>query len=112
MLCFRCFIGRTFLANFDMRTQDFFSFFANFLWPNILSGTVILKCFLGTIPTKLLLQLSSVFRDGGLRDRSGIFCYKDHIHKGSTPVFAIAGDQDLICPPEAVYGISLLNTII
>lgn len=56
-----------------------------------------------TIPTKLLLQLSSVFRDGGLRDRYGIFCYKDHIHKGNTPVFALAGDQDLICPPEAVY---------
>lgn len=59
-----------------------------------------------------MLQLSSVFRDGGLRDRSGMFCYKDHIHKSNTPVFAIAGDQDLICPPDAVYGMSLLYTFI
>ncbi|KAA3463708.1 AUX/IAA protein [Gossypium australe] len=26
----------------------------------------------------------------------------DHLHKSNVPVLAIAGDQDLICPPEAV----------
>ncbi|XP_058088990.1 uncharacterized protein LOC131235704 isoform X2 [Magnolia sinica] len=56
-----------------------------------------------TVPAKLLLQLTTAFRDGGLRDRSGTFCYKDHLHKSSVPVLALAGDQDLICPPEAVY---------
>ncbi|KAL2605718.1 hypothetical protein GLYMA_09G180200v4 [Glycine max] len=57
----------------------------------------------GTVPSKLLLQLSSVFQKGGLRDRSGTFFYKDHLHKSNVPVLAIAGDRDLICPPEAVY---------
>ncbi|XP_057530136.1 uncharacterized protein LOC130808696 isoform X2 [Amaranthus tricolor] len=56
-----------------------------------------------TIPAKLILQLATAFREGGLRDRSGTFFYKDHLHKISTPVLALAGDQDLICPPEAVY---------
>ncbi|KAH1241270.1 hypothetical protein GmHk_07G018895 [Glycine max] len=56
-----------------------------------------------TVPSKLLLQLSSVFQKGGLRDRSGTFFYKDHLHKSNVPVLAIAGDRDLICPPEAVY---------
>ncbi|KAK8470472.1 hypothetical protein PHAVU_004G153400 [Phaseolus vulgaris] len=56
-----------------------------------------------TIPAKLLLQLSSAFQEGGLRDRSGTFLYKDHLCKINVPVLAIAGDQDLICPPEAVY---------
>jgi len=58
----------------------------------------------GTIPAKILLQLSSVFQEGGLRDRSGTFFYKDHICKINVPVLAVAGDEDLICPPEAVYG--------
>lgn len=60
--------------------------------------------FAGTVPFKLLLQLTTVFRNGGLRDRSGTFCYKDHLHKSNVPILAVAGDQDLICPPEAVYG--------
>ncbi|KAL4586650.1 hypothetical protein LXL04_011291 [Taraxacum kok-saghyz] len=55
-----------------------------------------------TIPAKLLLQLASAFREGGLSDRSGRFYYKEHIHKINVPVLAIAGDQDAICPPEAV----------
>lgn len=55
-----------------------------------------------TIPAKLLLQLTSAFREGGLCDRSGKFFYKDHIHKISVPVLAVAGDRDAICPPEAV----------
>ncbi|MBA0750881.1 hypothetical protein Gogos_002262, partial [Gossypium gossypioides] len=55
-----------------------------------------------TIPAKLLLQLTSAFRERGLCDRSGKFFFKDHLHKSSVPVLAIAGDQDLICPPEAV----------
>ncbi|KAJ9563555.1 hypothetical protein OSB04_008715 [Centaurea solstitialis] len=51
-----------------------------------------------TIPAKLLLQLTSAFREGGLCDRSGTFFYKDHIHKINVPVLAVAGDQDVICP--------------
>ncbi|XP_020536069.1 uncharacterized protein LOC105636926 isoform X2 [Jatropha curcas] len=55
-----------------------------------------------TIPAKLILQLTTAFRDGGLCDRSGKFFHKNHLHKTNVPVLAIAGDQDLICPPEAV----------
>lgn len=58
----------------------------------------------GTIPAKLLLQLTTAFREGGLRDRRGTYLYKDHLHKSSVPILALAGDQDLICPPEAVEG--------
>ncbi|KAL6973586.1 hypothetical protein U1Q18_027771 [Sarracenia purpurea var. burkii] len=56
-----------------------------------------------TVPARLLLQLTTAFREGGLCDRSGSFFYKDHLHKCNVPVLAVAGDQDLICPPEAVY---------
>ncbi|KAL8549529.1 hypothetical protein ACS0TY_008384 [Phlomoides rotata] len=56
-----------------------------------------------TIPAKLLLQLTTAFREGGLRDRKGTFFYKDHLNKSNVPVLALAGDRDLICPPEAVY---------
>ncbi|PWA86387.1 hypothetical protein CTI12_AA141010 [Artemisia annua] len=56
-----------------------------------------------TVPAKLLLQLTTAFQEGGLRDRSGTFFYKDHISKIDVPVLAIAGDLDIICPPEAVY---------
>ncbi|GMJ03314.1 hypothetical protein like AT1G15060 [Hibiscus trionum] len=55
-----------------------------------------------TIPAKLLLQLTSAFRERGLCDRNGKFFFKDHMHKSNVPVLAIAGDRDLICPPEAV----------
>ncbi|KAK7815094.1 hypothetical protein CFP56_002025 [Quercus suber] len=55
-----------------------------------------------TIPAKLLLQLTTAFREGGLCDRSGTLSYKDHVHKGNVPILALAGDRDLICPPEAV----------
>lgn len=60
--------------------------------------------FAGNIPSKLLLQLSTVFQEGGLSDRTGTFFYKDHLGKSNVPVLALAGDQDLICPSEAVYG--------
>ncbi|KAL9273873.1 hypothetical protein AKJ16_DCAP13819 [Drosera capensis] len=56
-----------------------------------------------TIPAKLLLQLTTAFRDGGLCNRTGTFFYKDHLTKSDVPVLALAGDRDLICPPEAVY---------
>ncbi|KAJ0247978.1 Alpha/beta hydrolase family protein [Hirschfeldia incana] len=55
-----------------------------------------------TIPAKLLIQLTTAFRAGGLRDRSGKFYYKDHLSGTSVPVLALAGDRDLICPPVAV----------
>ncbi|GAA0143055.1 lipase [Lithospermum erythrorhizon] len=56
-----------------------------------------------TIPAKLLLHLSTTFENGGLRNRSGTFLYKKHLCKSNVPVLALAGDKDLICPPEAVY---------
>lgn len=56
-----------------------------------------------TIPAKVILQLTTAFREGGLRNRAGTFSYKDNLHKCDVPVLALAGDQDLICPPEAVY---------
>ncbi|CAN4121033.1 unnamed protein product [Withania somnifera] len=55
------------------------------------------------IPAKLLLQLTTAFQERGLRDRSGKIFYKDHLHKSSVPVLALAGDVDRICPPDAVY---------
>lgn len=58
----------------------------------------------GTVPAKLLLQLTTAFKKGGLCDRTRTVYYKDHICKTNVPVLAIAGDRDLICPPEAVYG--------
>ncbi|XP_059655468.1 uncharacterized protein LOC132302578 isoform X2 [Cornus florida] len=73
----------------------------NMMQPELLKK-LVLNNFC-TIPAKLLLQLTTAFREGGLRDRSGKFLYKDHMHKGKVPVLAIAGDRDLICPPEAVY---------
>ncbi|KAF5189028.1 alpha/beta hydrolase family protein [Thalictrum thalictroides] len=73
----------------------------NMMKPELLKK-LILNNFC-TIPAKLLLQLTTAFREGGLRDRSGTFRYKDHLHKADVPVLALAGDEDQICPPEAVY---------
>ncbi|TVU06736.1 hypothetical protein EJB05_49964, partial [Eragrostis curvula] len=56
-----------------------------------------------TVPAKVVLQLTTAFRDGGLRNRNGTFSYKDHLRECQTPVLALAGDKDLICPPEAVH---------
>ncbi|KAG6470808.1 hypothetical protein ZIOFF_071888 [Zingiber officinale] len=56
-----------------------------------------------TVPAKVILQLTTAFRDGGLRNRTGTFFYKDHLHKCAVPILALAGDRDMICPPEAVY---------
>lgn len=53
---------------------------------------------------KLLLQLATVFQPGGLANRDGTFKYKQNIGKITVPVLAVAGDQDLICPPVAVLG--------
>ena len=65
----------------------------------------------GTIPAKLLLQLTTAFESSGLSDRTGTFFYKDHLHMSNVPILALAGDQDLICPPEAVYGIILSSNL-
>ncbi|BBG94499.1 Uncharacterised conserved alpha/beta hydrolase protein [Prunus dulcis] len=82
--------------------------------PELLKKLIQLQ-LAGTIPAKLLLQLTTAFREGGLRDRRGTYLYKDHLHKSSVPILALAGDQDLICPPEAVEGsgadLSLYNRI-
>lgn len=58
----------------------------------------------GTVPAKLILQLTTAFRDGGLSNRTGTFFFKEYLHKSEVPVLAIAADRDLICPPDAVYG--------
>ncbi|KAF7847314.1 hypothetical protein BT93_L3095 [Corymbia citriodora subsp. variegata] len=63
---------------------------------------LVMKNF-GTVPARLLLQLTTAFQEGGLCDRSGAFFYKDHIAKCNVPILALAGDLDLICPPDAVY---------
>lgn len=55
-----------------------------------------------TIPAKLLLQLTTAFQPEGLRNRTGTFIFKDHLGSATVPVLAIAGDEDLICPPAAV----------
>ena len=60
--------------------------------------------FSGTIPVKLLLQLATTFQPGGLRNRQGKVIYKDRLRSCKVPVLAIAGDQDLICPPLSVTG--------
>ncbi|PAN29048.1 hypothetical protein PAHAL_5G196900 [Panicum hallii] len=69
--------------------------------PELLSK-LILNNFC-TVPAKVLLQLTTAFRDGGLCNRNGTFFFKEHLHKIKVPVLALAGDEDLICPPEAVY---------
>ncbi|BAF23544.1 Os08g0359300 [Oryza sativa Japonica Group] len=56
-----------------------------------------------TVPAKVVLQLTTAFREGGLCNRTETFSYKDHLRYCQTPVLALAGDKDLICPPEAVY---------
>jgi pimeloyl-ACP methyl ester carboxylesterase len=60
----------------------------------------------GTVPAKVLLQLATAFREGGLRNRAGTFFFKEHLRKIKVPVLALAGDEDLICPPEAVLGMA------
>ncbi|MCD7456465.1 hypothetical protein HAX54_031861 [Datura stramonium] len=54
-------------------------------------------------PDQLKKLLTTAFQERGLRDRSGKIFYKDHLHKSSVPVLALAGDLDQICPSEAVY---------
>ncbi|CAA7043169.1 unnamed protein product [Microthlaspi erraticum] len=74
--------------------------------PQMMDPEVIEKLVLNslcTVPVKLLLQLTTSVGQGGLRDRTGTCCYKDHIGKTNVPVLALAGDWDIICPPDAVY---------
>ncbi|CAD5317125.1 unnamed protein product [Arabidopsis thaliana] len=79
---------------------------ANISAPQMMDPEVIEKLVLNslsTVPVKLLLQLTTAVDHGGLRDRTGTFCYKDHISKTNVPILALAGDWDIICPPDAVY---------
>ncbi|CAN8235004.1 unnamed protein product [Cochlearia groenlandica] len=74
--------------------------------PQMMEPELIEKLFLNslcTIPAKLLLQLATALGHGGLGDRTGKFYYKQHINKSNVPVLALAGDWDIICPPDAVY---------
>lgn len=63
-----------------------------------------MMCASGTIPVKLLLQLATVFKPGGLQNRKGTISYMERLKTCKVPVLAIAGDEDLICPPIAVTG--------
>nr|BAJ34502.1 unnamed protein product [Eutrema halophilum] len=60
-----------------------------------------------TIPAKLLIQLTTAFREGGLRDRSGKFYYKDHLSSTSVPVLALADTVKLF--PENLVTYKLLG---
>uniref|UniRef100_A0A1J3EN27 AB hydrolase-1 domain-containing protein n=1 Tax=Noccaea caerulescens TaxID=107243 RepID=A0A1J3EN27_NOCCA len=74
--------------------------------PQMMDPELIEKLVLNslcTVPVKLILQLATSVGHGGLRDRTGTFCYKDHIGKTNVPILALAGDWDIICPPDAVY---------
>lgn len=72
----------------------------NMMHPELLKK-LVLNNFC-TVPAKLILQLATAFRPGGLRNRTGSIYYKDDLGKCETPVLVVAGDEDLICPPEAV----------
>lgn len=63
-----------------------------------------MMCASGTIPVKLLLQLATVFKPGGLQNREGTISYMNQLKSCKVPVLAVAGDKDLICPPIAVTG--------
>ncbi|KAJ6970078.1 hypothetical protein NC653_034604 [Populus alba x Populus x berolinensis] len=53
-------------------------------------------------PKHLVCQRDdSSIQEGGLQSRSGSFLHKDPLGKSNVPALATAGDQDLICPPEA-----------
>ncbi|XP_024007512.1 uncharacterized protein LOC18008877 isoform X2 [Eutrema salsugineum] len=74
--------------------------------PQMMDTEVIEKLVLNslcTVPAKLLFQLATAVDQGGLRDRTGNFYYKDHISQTSVPILALAGDWDIVCPPDAVY---------
>ncbi|KAJ6875012.1 hypothetical protein NC652_034667 [Populus alba x Populus x berolinensis] len=53
----------------------------------------------------------SSIQEGGLQSRSGSFLHKDPLGKSNVPALATAGDQDLICPPEAEHGSSLFHLV-
>ncbi|XP_010416198.1 PREDICTED: uncharacterized protein LOC104702080 isoform X1 [Camelina sativa] len=79
---------------------------ANISAPQMMEPEMIDKLVLNslsTVPVKLLLQLTTAVDQGGLRDRTGTFYYKDHISKTNVPILALAGDWDIVCPPDAVY---------
>ncbi|KAF8111352.1 hypothetical protein N665_0076s0327 [Sinapis alba] len=74
--------------------------------PQMMDPEVIEKLVLNSlcpVPAKLLYQLATSVDKGGLRDRTGSFYYKDHISTTNVPILALAGDWDLVCPPDAVY---------
>jgi len=71
-----------------------------------------IMCASGTIPVKLLLQLATVFKPGGLQNRKGTISYMNRLKNCKVPVLAIAGDGDLICPPVAVTGKYLHSNLV
>jgi len=73
---------------------------------------ITLMCASGTVPAKLLLQLATVFKPGGLQNRKGTISYMERLKSCKVPVLAIAGDKDLICPPIAVTGKYLHSNLV
>ncbi|KNA17057.1 hypothetical protein SOVF_083540 [Spinacia oleracea] len=62
------------------------------------------KYHIDTYIGALLVTMQSLFsRAPFLRYLIWIFFYKDHHHRSNFPILALAGNQDLICPPEAIY---------
>ncbi len=81
--------------------------FEKFLvYPKNIEPTVFRKLMsdnFHSIPTPLLLQLTTLFQHGGVKSRNGDK-YLELLKKSKNlpPTLAIAGDMDLQCPPEAV----------
>ncbi|KAG8055780.1 hypothetical protein GUJ93_ZPchr0001g31072 [Zizania palustris] len=71
--------------------------------PELLSKLILNNVFM--MLAKVLLQLTIAFLDGGLYYQGGTFLLKQHMRKIKVPVLALAGDEDLIPPLEAVYAL-------
>jgi alpha-beta hydrolase superfamily lysophospholipase len=52
-------------------------------------------------PAALLLQLATLFEEGGLQSRCGTLRYVDHLSQVDTPVLAVVGDRDRQCNFQA-----------
>ncbi|ESQ27799.1 hypothetical protein EUTSA_v10019203mg [Eutrema salsugineum] len=77
--------------------------------PLICRPAYALSC-LCTVPAKLLFQLATAVDQGGLRDRTGNFYYKDHISKTSVPILALAVYDTVKLIPEHLATFKVLGS--
>lgn len=74
------------------------------VWSSNVEGALIRRLhavgFHG-VSAPVLRQLASAFSPGGLRSKDGAICYADALPRTTTPVLALAGDEDRQCPPAA-----------